>query len=62
LLELFFSTHYFLLPLNVTTEKWGKGSRDIIQTKKNWIKVVEIVKNNPQWKLAFQIHKELGIQ
>ncbi len=53
---------YFLQPKEIRSEAWGKGERDRVATQREWEKTVAAVKENPTWKLSFQLHKELGIR
>ncbi len=54
-------THYYLQPMEIRTEKWGRGERDVKKTRNQLEITIDAVKKNPKWKLSFQIHKELGI-
>jgi organic radical activating enzyme len=54
--------HYYLQPMEKRSEPWGNGQRLEQETREEWRKTIDAVKNNPTWNLSFQLHKELQIR
>jgi 7-carboxy-7-deazaguanine synthase len=55
-------THYFLQPIEVRTELWGKGEINIELTQTNRQKCIDKILQSPRWKLSLQTHKILNIR
>ena len=52
--------HYYLQPKEILTKPFiGKHLKK--ESQQEWKKTINAVKNNPQWKLSFQMHKILNI-
>jgi organic radical activating enzyme len=54
--------HYFLQPKEIRTGRFGAGERDVPATRAERERTVAAALANPQWKLSFQMHKELGLR